>query len=142
VRNPIDRAISPITTCAEDPGKRSDPLLAGAKSTSTHAHEPRQLLAKAKDSLQACAGIPLTERMSASVTCLDFLLGHDEFRGLVQDNVTEHRPSSAQLDPAAATALTEITDLDLQLYSFAEQLRQQRMSSHHGTTERAPRLDD
>jgi hypothetical protein len=117
-------------------------FLAGAKSASTYAHEPRRLLAIAKENPQACAAVLLTERMSESVARLDFLLGHDEFGMLTEDNVTENRPSSAQLDPAVATAPAEITDLDLQLYSFAEQLRQRRMPSHNGSTERAPCLDD
>jgi hypothetical protein len=116
--------------------------LAGAKAASAHAHQPRQLLAIAKKNLQACAGILLTERMSESLARLDFLLGHDEFGALTEDNVTENRSSSAQLDPAVVAALAEITDLDLGLYSFAQELWQQRTRSLDGATERSPWLDD
>jgi hypothetical protein len=72
--------------------------------------------------------------MSEPLAPPDSLLGHDEFGGLTQDNATENRSSSAELDPAVVTALAEITDLDLQLYSFAQQLRQQRMQSRNRTT--------
>jgi hypothetical protein len=117
-------------------------VLAGAAAAQAHARDPRQLLAKAKENLRRCAGILLTERMPESLAGLDRLLGPDEFGALTHDNVTPDQAVSVPLDPMLAAALAELTDLDLELYRFAEQLWHERLPSRHGTIDQVPRLED
>jgi hypothetical protein len=104
-------------------------FLAGATAAETYAHEPRRLLAVAKKNLETCSAILFNERMSESIAQLDLLLGHDEFGEVTHDNVTPAQTDAARPDPELTAALNELCNLDLELYSFAEQLWQERMRS-------------
>src|SRR3569623_1295339 len=104
-------------------------FLAGATAANSCAHDPRQLLTMAKQNLEACSAILFTERMADSIAALDLLLGHDEFGEITHDNVTPDRADAETLDPALTAALPRLCDLDLELYSFAAHLWQQRMGS-------------
>lgn len=89
-----------------------------------------EMLDKAKQNLESCECVGLTERLGDSLGLLAHQLGWDPDLGSVpHENPTHGRPSVKDIDPPARDILTDWNQLDLELYQFAERLFFRRLQA-------------
>jgi hypothetical protein len=77
--------------------------------------------------LHRCNVIGLTERMQESLTLLYHQVGLAPVRQLARANATERRPTVRDISSRTLAALTELTQLDAQLYRLGEELLERRL---------------
>src|SRR6185312_11961399 len=84
-------------------------------------------LERAKEHLEACDFVGLTERMGESMDLLGHALRDRPFGEAGTANRSRGRPAVASLDPSTMAALTDLTAQDRELYTFACRLFEHRL---------------
>jgi len=84
-------------------------------------------LERAKEHLEACDFVGLTERMGESMDLLGHALRDRPFGEAGTANRSRGRPAVAALDPSTMAALTDLTAQDRELYTFACRLFEHRL---------------
>jgi hypothetical protein len=88
-----------------------------------------ELWRRARDNLEQCEIVGLTERMAESLEQLKRCLGWSDFGPIPHLNRTRGRPTQEVIDPAALDRLRRWNQLDEQLYAHAETLFTRRNRS-------------
>lgn len=98
-----------------------------------------QMLEEAQARLSQFGLVGLTERFEESVALLCHELGWDFPAQISDENVNRARPKRTQIPDSALSLLTELNQLDIELYRWAEVIFRQRLCTlfsalikHHG----------